>query len=179
MKIHSYRERDIDRTRTVISVGGAVVERALREMHEQTQRAALAFEGRWTMLALRRINADIEQRLREQRSRFAQACITGGAVEIREEGEALCRGYRVAAQALEDAGEADDAYLIGRCPLTGLTVVIGEHPAAAMRARELYGEDVLWFSPDEIASVLVSPTAMQSLLAVKRKFPGAEMIDKR
>lgn len=166
--------------RTVTGNSGGIpsaVERALREMHAQTAEAALAFESRWTWLALRRVDADVAERLHDQRHRYTHACITGGPAEIRSEGDALCRGYRVAAQVLQDAHAVDDAYMVGRCPNTGLTIALSESAAAAARVHELYGEDVVWFTPDEIATLMASPTTLlQTTLAVKKKFPGAQVV---
>jgi hypothetical protein len=95
-----------------------------------------AVEARWTFLALLRVDADIAERLFEQRSRFNRACVTGTADDIEQEGAALCRGYAAAVAALQAARVEDDPYLVGRCSLTGTTVAIGAHRAAVTRVRE-------------------------------------------
>jgi len=154
------------------------VERALRKWHAETATAALAFEARWTFLALRRVDADIAERLFEQRSRYDRACMTGTADEIEEEGAALCRGYVAAVAALQAASVEDDAYLVGRCPLTGITVAISGQRAAVVRVRELYGDEVIWLTPDEIATLVASGEQFKAIATVKRKFPGAEVIDR-
>jgi len=56
--------------------------------------AALAFESRWTLAALNRVDADIYARLREQRALFDEAMGAGDADEIELHGAAMVRGYR-------------------------------------------------------------------------------------
>jgi hypothetical protein len=144
----------------------------------QVSDAALPFERRWTWLALRRVNPDIAKRLHEQRGLFDQACVTGTVDEVEEQGAALCRGYAAAVRALEASGEADDAYLIGQDSATGLKVAIGQQKAALDRVREVHGERVVWVSPDEVAKLMASVEQFKFVGAVKRLFPGAEVIDR-
>ena len=87
---------------------------------------------------------------------------------------AAARGYAEAAQALQDAGEADDAYMIGEDPRTGFRVIIGQQRAAAR--RELNGKAVIWITPDEVAAVLANLEAFKPIAAVKTFFPGAEIL---
>ena len=153
-------------------------EKLMRKWRTEASAAALSFESRWTMLALRRVDADLAQRLGEQRNLFDQACITGTADEIETQGAAMCRGYAAAVRALEASGAADDAYLLGRCPRTATVVAIGEQKAAVERVRELHGEDVVWITPDEVATLFASAEGFKMVAAVKQMFPGAEIIDR-
>jgi hypothetical protein len=162
----------------------STVERMQRD-HAATRRwlvevstAALAFERRWTMAALKRVNNDLHSRLYEQRAMFGRSCIMGSAEEVETQGAAMCRGYGAAVRALEAAGEPDDAYLIGKCPRTGFTIAIGEQKAAADRVREVHGERVVWVTPDEIASIMNGIEAFKPIAAIKRLFPGAEVIER-
>src|SRR6476620_8462527 len=112
---------------------------AMRQWAAAVAEAALPFESRWTLAALKRVNADILRRLLEQRGLFDHAMGTGTADEIEQHGAALCRGYRKATQTLEQAAEPDDAYMLGQDPRSGFRVAIGEQKAAAERVRELNG----------------------------------------
>lgn len=138
--------------------------------------AALPFESRWTWLALRRVDDDLGRRLFEQRGLFDQACVTGTAKEVETHGAAMCRGYAAAVRALEQAGAEDDAYQIGSDPVSGLKVAVGAQKAALARVREVHGQDVVWITPDEVAVLMASVEGFKSLGAIKRRFPGAEVI---
>jgi hypothetical protein len=103
--------------------------------------------------------------------------VTGSAEEIEGHGAAMCRGYRKAVQVLERAGTLDDAYLLGQDPRSGFRVAIGEQKAAAGRVREL--ATVVWITPDEVATILANLEAFRPITAIKRLFPGAEILDVR
>ncbi len=150
---------------------------AVRSWQAAVAEAAIRFESRWTFLALRRVDADVHRRLLDQRALFDAALLTGTPDEIELHGAATCRGYAVAAQVLERAGEADDAYLLGYDARTGVRVAIGQQKAAAQRVRELYGDKVVWMTPDEVAAVLANIEAFKPIAAIKRLFPGAEIFD--
>jgi hypothetical protein len=140
--------------------------------------AALAFERRWTLSALKRVDTDLAIRLHEQRGLFDQATFLGSGDEIEVQGGAMCRGYAAAVRALESAAVPDDAYVIGKCPQTGFTIAIGEQRSAAARVREVHGERVVWFTPDELASLVNRLEAFKPLFAIKRLFPGAEILER-
>ena len=150
-------------------------ESLLQHWHAMVSQAAQAFEARWTLAALRRVDPDIAQRLQEQRDIFVEACVTGKPQDVLEHGSALCRGYVAASQALEDAGEPDSAYLLGQCPQSGFRVAIGDQKAAAARVAAKYGSDVVWMTPDEVATLIVLARDLQQVIAIKRAFPGAEI----
>jgi hypothetical protein len=67
---------------------------------------------------------------------------------------AMCRGYAKAFQVLQAAAEPDDGYQLGQDPRTGFRVAIGHQKPAAARIRELYGEAVVWITPDEVAGIV-------------------------
>jgi hypothetical protein len=141
--------------------------------------AAIPFESRWTLAALRRVDPDIHARLREQRNLFDAVLVTGSLAEVEAHGAAMCRGYAKAIAVLEQAAEPDDAYLLGEDPASGFRVAIGDQKAAANRVRELHGAMVVWITPDEVAAVLSHIEAFKPIAAIKRLFPGAEMLGVR
>ncbi|WLA79596.1 hypothetical protein [Bradyrhizobium elkanii] len=140
--------------------------------------AALNFESRWTMLALKRVDADLAERLHDQRNRFVEACISGTDREVAREGAAMCRGYRAVTAAMENS-EPDDAYQLGEDPATGLMVAIGSQKAAEGRVHELYGDKVIFISPDEVATLFATVGALKSIGEIKTRFPGAEIVQAR
>lgn len=140
--------------------------------------AAAAFEARWTVIGLRNVDRWLAVDLHEQRELFAEACAIGEAKEINIQGGAMLRGYQAATAAMEAAGVPDDSYLLGTCPTTGFKVAIGVSKAAVERVRQLHGEDVVWLSPDEVATLMASSQAFMTVAAIKKKFPGAEVIER-
>lgn len=151
---------------------------AARRWLTEVSNSALVFESRWTMLALQRVDPGIAKRLREQRGLFDQAVVTGTSDQIEEQGSAMCRGYAAAVRALEAAATPDDAYLLGMDSQTGMRVAIGEQKAAVARVREIHGQGVVWITPDEVAKLMGSVEAFKFVGAVKKLFPGAEVIDR-
>jgi hypothetical protein len=150
----------------------------VKNWRAQVAEAAYAFERRWTRLTLKRVEKELAAKLIRQQDLFNEACVTGTVAQIREHGAAMLRGYAVVTQALERAAVEDDAYLIGRCPKTGTTVAIGDQKAAIDRVREIHGEQVVLLSPDEVATLFGSVEALKTIAAIKRRFPGAEVIDR-
>jgi hypothetical protein len=148
---------------------------AIHWMHAASE-AAIPFESRWTMAALKRVDPDVHARLRAQRNLFDQVLVTGSSAEVEEHGAAMVRGYAKAVAALEQAAEPDDAYLLGEDPATGFRVAIGDQKAAAARVRELHGAKVVWITPDEVAAVLAHIEAFKPIASIKRLFPGAEVL---
>jgi len=148
------------------------------EWKNRTTKAAESLERRWTYAALRRASADIATRLHDQRNLFIEACVRGTARQIIEHGEALIRGYEVSVQALEEAGEPDDAYMLGVDLVTGTKVAIGQQRAAVARVREVHGENVVWLTPDEVARIFAGLESFKAIAAVKKVFPSAEIIDR-
>jgi hypothetical protein len=67
--------------------------------------------------------------------------------------------------------------MVGRDPETGLTIAISSTPAARERANiVLQGNDALWFSPDEIATLVALDERAKKIADVKAAFPGAEIV---
>lgn len=151
---------------------------AARHWLAEVSRSAMAFEGRWTTLALTRVDPALSKRLREQRGLFDQSLLLGSASEIETQGAAMCRGYAAAVRAMEAAGAPDDAYMLGSDPQTGMRVAIGQQKAAVDRVREIHGEGVVWVTPDEIAKLMGGVEAFKFVGAVKKFFPGAEVLDR-
>jgi hypothetical protein len=132
-------------------------------------KAALAFEARWTLAALKRVDRDIHARLREQRNLFDQVTVTGPLHEVELHAAALVRGWQKAIRVMETADAPDDAYLVGEAD--GFKVAIGHQKAAAKGALE---RGAVWITPDEVAAILANVEAFKSITAIKRLFPGAE-----
>lgn len=152
---------------------------AMRQWMAAVSEAATPFESRWTWAALKRVDPDTHGRLLDQRSLFDRAMVTGTSEEIEAHGAAMCRGYRKAVQVLERAGTSDDAYLLGQDRCSGFRVAIGEQKAAAERVRDLHGATVVWITPDEVASILANLEGFKPITAIKRLFPGAEILEER
>ena len=136
--------------------------------------AAEAFESRWTLAALKRIDADLHRLFTEQQGLYHEALITGSDHEVEEQAAAMCRGWAAIARAMEAAAVEDDAYLLGFHGGTGTKVAIGEQKHAIARVRELHGDKVVWITPDEVAALV---GGMELLKAAKGVFPDAEVID--
>ena len=154
-------------------------DRLIRHWFSETSAAALAYERRWTSLALRRVNPDLAARLEQQRELFNRVCSAGTAHEIELQGAALCRGYFAAAKALEAAAEPDDAYTIGSDPVSGFKVAIGHQRASVERIIEVHGWQTCWVSPDEVAVMMANIEQFKKIASVKQSFPGAEISNLR
>lgn len=149
---------------------------AVRHWRGEVSKAAACFEARWTDLSLRRVDSGLAQRLFEQRGLFDEACVIGAVDDIETQGAAMCRGYAAAVKAMEQAGEGDDAYMLGSDPTTGLKVAVGLSKASVGRVTELHGQDVVWVTPDEVAALMSSVEAFRFAHAVKQRWPAAEMV---
>ena len=158
---------------------GTSRDRMVRYWFGETSAAAAAFERRWTLLALRRVNRELAARLQQQRELFDKMCSAGTAYQIEVQGAALCRGYLVSTKAVEAAAEPDDAYMLGLDPTSGLKVAIGHQRAAVERIVEVHGQRTCWVSPDEIAVMMASVEQFKKIAEVKQSFPGAEIMDLR
>jgi hypothetical protein len=151
-------------------------DQAIKFQRKEVSDAAMLFETRWTELALRRVDADLALRLHEQRNLFHAACLKGDVREVDLQGAALRRGYVAVTRRMEEAGAEDDAYQIGHDPLTGTKVAIGTQRAALDRVRKIHGQDVIWLTPDEVAVMMAGLESFKHIMAIKKKFPGAEII---
>jgi hypothetical protein len=148
------------------------------EWRAQVSQAAQAFEARWTAASLRRLDPDLAEALHDQVNLFGEACVTGTAQEIEIHGEATVRGYGQVVEAMQNAQIEDDAYQLGIDMISGTKVAIGTQKAAAQRVRKIHGNDVIWLTPDEVARMLAGVESFKTIGAVKKFFPGAEIIDR-
>ena len=154
----------------------------VRRQLADTAAAASAFEARWTVQALRRVSPDIHRRLLgkdEQRDIFDRAVFDGDPDEIELQGAALCRGWRAAVKAMEAAAEPDDAYFVGMDPRTGCKVAVGPSRGSVERVQEIDGSSVTFLTPDEVATLYAATEGFKAIDAIKQRFPGAEIIDRR
>lgn len=152
--------------------GPARWERKLAELAKAISEAASAYEARWTLAALHRVDSGIYFRLKRQTDLWLAASRHGDASEITMHGEGLVRGYRKAFEVMVAADEPDDAYWIGRDEASGLVLAIGNQQAAAPRVAELHPQAV-FCSPDELAGLLASLGGFETIAVIKRAFPGA------
>lgn len=136
-------------------------------------RAAEAFDRRWTMRALQRVDKDLAERFMAQRDDYDRALVTGSGAEAEEQAGGLIRGYAAITRRMEASGEADDAYLLGQAG-NGLKVAIGHSKASIGRVQELHGERVVWMTPDEVAALMAG---MGELAKVKALLPDAEIVN--
>jgi hypothetical protein len=157
------------------SLDSAVIMRLLGEV----QNAAAVFEGRWTLGALARVDAELAQRMADQIADYQEAMVTGTIADVKEHVAGVKRGYAKCARVCEAAGVQDDAYTIGVCTATGLRVAIGDRKASGARVHELFGDRVTWLTPDECARLWASIAGLRRIDAIKAAFPGAEMTDLR
>jgi hypothetical protein len=156
------------------------IDRTIQHWHAEVQRAALTFESRWTILALKRHDPELAEKVHDQRNLFTEACIRGAPEDIEMHGESMLKGYLIASKALEAAQVHDDAYQIGECPNTGTRVVIGPCKGSLTRVRELHDsndalEKAIHLTPDEVATLFGSIEALKRLAQVKRQWPGVEV----
>ncbi|MGY3278155.1 hypothetical protein [Bradyrhizobium sp. S3.7.6] len=153
------------------------IDLAMRQWAPRVSEAALAFEARWTRLAVRNLDAKIAEAFEGALTAYATAMELGTASEVNETGARLCRAYGVISAKLAAAGVPDDAYMVGADPKTGKRIIIASSKAAGERARAQAGKRfAAWFSPDEIATMIAHDEAKQKIAAVKDAFPGAEIL---
>ncbi len=160
--------------RSVLALKGDA--EAIRKWMHEVAGLRTAFEARWTLLALRRVNPDLHEALREQMVLFDEMLITGSAIDVDEHGAAMCKGWRAAIKAME--AEPDDAYLIGYDGNTGMRLAIGNNKSAE-RVQDLHGNECVFLTPDEVAGLLGACAIFERVGEVKKLFPGAEIVEIR
>lgn len=139
--------------------------------------AASPYESRWTLRALQRVDANLHKLLLEQQSLYHEALVTQDDMrQVREQAEAMCRGWAAATRCMEASSEPDDSYMLGLDSKTGTKVAIGNAKHASERVRQLHGEDVIWFTPDEVAAMAAGLESLKGIAAVKAMWPTAEVI---
>lgn len=135
--------------------------------------AESAFTSRWRLSTLARVNEELHRLLNEQRELYDTALLMGTDAEVKEQSEAMVRGWRAACAALEQPLQDDDAYMTGTDLNTFTTVVIGDHRQSAARHQVKDGYSVVFVTPDEVAALFGSFTTLRT---VKDLFPDAEII---
>jgi hypothetical protein len=136
----------------------------IAELMQAVAAAARSFESRWTLHSLKLVDPDLHALFLGQRADWDAALVTGTDAEARAETEAMLRGWLAVTRRMED--QEPNAWIDGQCPTTGLRVAIGTQIAAA----EYLAPDVIWISPDEVATLL---SVQREILAIKRLAPGA------
>lgn len=157
----------------------ASIDVALRTWGPRVAEAALGFEARWTVRALRRHNPELAATFEGVIERYRHAMVGGTPGEIEAEASLMCRAYAAVSTELVSAKVPNDAYQIGRDSKSGMTIAIGEAPTQAALVQELHGPGVAWFSPDEIATMIALNDKLNKIAQVKARFPGAEISDVR
>lgn len=153
--------------------------RVILQLIAEVAAAAEAFEGRWTIGALARVDPGLADLLVEQLADYHEAQVIGTLVDLKEHARGAVRGYLKAARVCEAAGLEDDAYLLGVDSSTGLRVAIGDRRLSAQRVADLHGSRVIWLNPDEVAKLWSSIAGLRRIDAVKACFPGATVVDIR
>lgn len=154
-------------------------ERAARRIDEMRSRittAALTFESRWTMAALRRAEPGIAQRMDLALDLWRKALASGNEEEILRHGASVCRGYGKCVDHMAALGQPEDAYLFGASPRTGRVIAIG-NKASVQRVAELR-PGTPHYTVDEVA-MLLEDAGADPVSAVKSLFPGAEVVEVR
>ena len=105
---------------------------AIRRWQGAVAEAALPFERRRTVAALKRVDPDIHRRLIAQRSLFDQRWSPAHPKRSTTR-PALCRGGTKAIQDPEAAAEPDDGYMWGQDMRSGFRVAVGQQKAVAQR----------------------------------------------
>lgn len=139
------------------------------KVYGQVAEAASAFEARWTLRALRRLDPVLYGLFIEQQSLWDEAMITGSESDVIEQTEALCRGWHAVTMRMVEAGAAEDACLMGQAP-NGLRVAISDQRAVEGRVDD----GVVFVTPDEVATLVA---AQRELMSIKAAFPGCEIVD--
>lgn len=140
--------------------------------------AAMSFESRWTMRALRRVSADMHEAMTDQLALYHEALVTGQKREVDEHAAATIRGYVAVTGVMQAAGEPDDAYVLGFDARTGTRIAIGDQKACIARVREVHGAKVVWITADECAALFAQVEGFKTISAIKNLFPGTEIVDK-
>ncbi len=156
-------------------------DRTVQKWWKEVSDAAQAFEARWMMLSLQRVDPELAVALQEERDAFDQATIVGSSDEVENLGASVCRGFAAATKAMESAGSPDTAYLLGSDPATAFKLAIGISKGSAQRVREIHGPDYTFHTPDELAAILGARIAegdrqADFMTSVKNLYPGAESI---
>ena len=138
--------------------------------------AQTAFTSRWRLTTLQRLDAELYARLIEQQDLYDQAMLMGSDDDVREQSQAMVRGWRAACSRMERPIQPDDAYLLGHDPNSFTRVVIGHHTQSIARTQYIEGQTTIFVTPDEVAALFASMTALRT---VKALFPDSEIVEVR
>lgn len=135
-----------------------------------------AFRSRWRLSTLKKVDADLCDRLVEQIGLYNQAMVTGTVTDAREQAQAMVRGWQAACAALESPLLPDDAYQVGYDYESGTRVVVADHQGSVARVQAVKGERVVMVTPDEVARIV---GGLGIIAEAKSFFPDAEIITAR
>ena len=150
-------------------------ENKLARIRHGVTAAATAFEARWTLAALARVDSELHAKLTRQIGLWHAAMRGDSAHDLERQGQGLVRGYQRAAEAMALSGEADDAFYVGHDAASGLCIAIGHQMASAAHAQEAF-PGAIFLTPDELAALVgraMSVRDIEGIVAVKRAWPGA------
>lgn len=156
-----------------MSSRGFPTESLVAELMAMVGKAETAFRSRWRLSTLARLDRDLHERLCEQIGLYDRAMVTGTDEDARDQANAMVRGWRAAAAALESPLQPDDAYLTGWDPNTNTIVVIAECSGSGARARVEQGQKIVCVTPDEVAKIVAG---LNIVVQAKGLFPDAEVI---
>jgi hypothetical protein len=92
------------------------------------------------------------------------------AITVRTSAERLLnRPFRYAAHARCIGSEGRD--------LRALRFLSAPSLSRHRHVREMHGDAVIWFSPDEVATIVALDARAKKIVAVKAVFPGAEIVN--
>jgi hypothetical protein len=138
---------------------------------QRVSAAAAAFEARWAYATLATHAPELHARFSEQRALFLGA-VEKASSDLETQTQAMIRAYTAITRRMEEAGAADDAYLVAT--YQDMTVAIGRNRASEARVREVYGDKAMFLIPEEVAVLAVELGDV--VKAVKEMWPGAEIV---
>lgn len=144
----------------------------IHEEHRNVETVRAAFDARWTMSALERVDAPLAEKLRTQVSKFHRSLVVSDLDEVEKHGAATVRGYRRAIDVMEAAEVEDDAYLVGQDSQSGLRVVVARSNATLTHDPKRFGENAFVVQVDELARLFASTPNFAVLAAAAKSFPG-------
>lgn len=144
----------------------------IHEEHRNVETVRSAFDARWTMSALERVDRELAERLRSQVSKFHKSLLMSELDEVQKHGAATVRGYRRAIETMDTARAEPDAYLVGQDSQSGLRVVVSRTNATLTNPPADLGENVFIVQVDELARLFASTPNLAFIAAVAKAVPG-------
>lgn len=136
--------------------------------------AAIAFESRWTQLALRRTDPGLADRLNRQIKIWYDVIPLGDEERIVAASRAMLRGYQACSRAMEEAGQPDDAYQVVMST-RGRVYTFGPKACAEYLAQKFPGSCHYTFE-DAVEALDGHSSLVGTALSV---FPGAQIVETR